>query len=32
MSRAVKVDALPEGWKHYFFEQIKLVEKNKGKN
>jgi MOSC domain-containing protein YiiM len=32
MSRAVEVDALPEGWKHYFFEQIKLVEKNKGKN
>lgn len=32
MSRAVKVNALPEGWKQYFFEQIKLVEKNKGKN
>jgi MOSC domain-containing protein YiiM len=32
MSRAVKVNALPEGWKQYFFDQINLVEKNKGKN
>lgn len=32
MSRAIKVNALPVGWKQYFFEQIKLVEKNKGKN
>lgn len=32
MRRAVKVEALPEGWKHYFLEQIKLVEKNKGKS
>jgi hypothetical protein len=32
MRRAVKVEALPEGWKHYFLEQIKPVEKNKGKS
>jgi MOSC domain-containing protein YiiM len=32
MRRAVKVEALPEGWKHHFLEQINLVEKNKGKN
>jgi MOSC domain-containing protein YiiM len=31
MRRAVRVEALPEGWKHHFFEQIKLVEKSKGK-
>ena len=31
MRRAVKVQALPEGWKHHFLEQINLVEKNKGK-
>ena len=31
MRRAVKVQALPEGWKHHFFEQINLVEKNKDK-
>jgi MOSC domain-containing protein YiiM len=31
MRRAVKVEALPEGWKHHFLEQINLVEKNKGK-
>ena len=31
MRRAVKVQALPEGWKHHFFERINLVEKNKGK-
>jgi hypothetical protein len=30
MRRAVKVQALPEGWKNHFFEQINLVEKNKG--
>ena len=27
MRRAVKVEALPEGWKHYFYEQIRRVEK-----
>ena len=32
MRRAVKVNALPEGWRHHFFEQIKLVEKNKSKS
>jgi MOSC domain-containing protein YiiM len=31
MRRAVKVQALPEGWKHHFFEQINLVKKSKGK-
>jgi MOSC domain-containing protein YiiM len=31
MRRAVKVEALPEGWKHHFFEQINLVKKSKGK-
>jgi MOSC domain-containing protein YiiM len=31
MRRAVKVEALPEGWKDHFVEQIKLAEKNKGK-
>ncbi len=30
MRRAVKVEALPEGWKHYFFEQIRRVEKKSG--
>jgi MOSC domain-containing protein YiiM len=32
MRRAVKVEALPEGWKHHLLEQIKLVEKDKGKS
>lgn len=27
MRRAVKVDALPMGWKHYFLEQIQKLEK-----
>jgi MOSC domain-containing protein YiiM len=27
MRRAVKVEALPEGWKDYFYEQIRRVEK-----
>lgn len=27
MRRAVKIEALPEGWKHHFLEQIKRVEK-----
>ena len=27
MRRAVKVEALPEGWKHYFYEQIRRLEK-----
>lgn len=31
MRRAVKVEALPEGWKHHFLEQIKRVEKNENK-
>jgi MOSC domain-containing protein YiiM len=31
MRRAVKVEALPEGWKHHFLEQIKRVEKNGSK-
>ena len=30
MRRAVKVEALPEGWKHYFYEQIRRVEKKSG--
>ena len=30
MLRAVKVEALPEGWKHYFYEQIRRVEKKLG--
>ena len=30
MRRAVKVEALPEGWKHYFHEQIRRVEKKLG--
>jgi MOSC domain-containing protein YiiM len=36
MRHAVKVKALPGGWKHYFLEQIRLIEKktsvNKRKN
>jgi MOSC domain-containing protein YiiM len=32
MRRAVKVEALPEGWKHYFYEQIVRVEKNQAKS
>jgi MOSC domain-containing protein YiiM len=32
MRRAVKVEALPEGWKHYFLEQIKRIEKNQTKS
>lgn len=28
MQRAVKVEALPEGWRDYFLEQIRRVEKN----
>ena len=28
MRRAVEVEALPEGWKDYFIEQIRQVEKN----
>jgi MOSC domain-containing protein YiiM len=31
MRRAVKVEALPKGWKHHFLEQIKRVEKNENK-
>ena len=33
MRRAVKVEALPEGWKDYFYEQLRRLEKNhpKGK-
>jgi hypothetical protein len=27
MRRAVKVDALPKGWKRYFLGQIKRLEK-----
>jgi MOSC domain-containing protein YiiM len=30
MRRAVKVEALPEGWKDYFYEQIRRVEKKSG--
>jgi MOSC domain-containing protein YiiM len=32
MRHAVKVEALPEGWRHYFYEQIKRVEKKLGQN
>lgn len=32
MRRAVKVEALPEGWKHYFYEQIRRIEKNLAKS
>ena len=32
MRRAVKVEPLPEGWKHYFLEQIKRIEKNQAKS
>jgi hypothetical protein len=31
MRRAVKVEALPEGWKDYFLEQIRRVEKKSSK-
>ena len=31
MRRAVKVEALPEGWRDYFYEQIRRVEKNQPK-
>jgi MOSC domain-containing protein YiiM len=31
MRRAVNVEALPEGWKDYFYEQIRRVEKNQAK-
>jgi len=29
MRRAVRVEALPEGWKHYFLEQIRRIEKSR---
>ncbi|MGB7662308.1 MAG: 3-alpha domain-containing protein [Nitrososphaeraceae archaeon] len=32
MQRAVKVEALPEGWRDYFIEQIRRVEKNQAKS
>ena len=32
MRRAVKVEHLPEGWKQYFLEQIKRIEKNQAKS
>ena len=32
MRHAVKVEPLPEGWKHYFLEQIKRIEKNQAKS
>jgi MOSC domain-containing protein YiiM len=32
MQRAVKVEALPEGWKDYFLEQIRRVEKKQARN
>jgi MOSC domain-containing protein YiiM len=32
MRRAVKVEALPEGFKDYFYEQIRRVEKKSGPN
>jgi MOSC domain-containing protein YiiM len=32
MRRAVKVEALPEGWRDYFIEQIRPVEKNQTKS
>jgi MOSC domain-containing protein YiiM len=32
MRRAVKVEALPEGWKDYFLEQIRRVEKKQARN
>ena len=31
MRRAVKVKALPEGWKDYFYEQIRRIEKKSSK-
>jgi MOSC domain-containing protein YiiM len=30
MRRAIKVEALPEGWKDYFYEQIRRLEKESG--
>lgn len=30
MRRAIKVEALPDGWKDYFYEQIRRVEKKLG--
>ena len=32
MQLAVKVEPLPDGWKHYFLEQIKRIEKNQAKS
>jgi MOSC domain-containing protein YiiM len=32
MRRAVKVEVLPEGWRDYFIEQIRRVEKNQTKS
>ena len=32
MRRAAKVEALPEGWRDYFIEQIRRVEKNQTKS
>ena len=32
MRRAAKVEALPEGWRNYFIEQIRRVEKNQTKS
>ncbi len=32
MRRAVKVEALPQGWRDYFLEQIKRVEKDQTRN
>ncbi len=32
MQRAVKVEALPEGWRDYFLEQIRRVEKKQTRN
>jgi len=31
MQRAAKVEFLPEGWKHYFLDQIKRIEGNQAK-
>src|SRR5215207_7440119 len=31
MQRAAKVKVLPEGWKHYFLEPLKQIEKNQAK-
>ena len=30
MRRAVKVEALPDGWKDYFYEQIRRVDRKSG--